>query len=389
VSLAYTLVDLGALGPGGSLGFDLNGRGDVTGLTSVSSTTTHAFLFNVATPFMQDLGTLGGAYSQGRGINDSQQIVGSARVASGAEHATLWNGGVPTDIDPFGGNFSVAEAISDTGQVVGYAINPQSSRRAFLWSAGVAKDLGTLGGPYSDAVDVNRAGEVAGNSYVDDQVIHSFHWSQAQGMHDISLPGGRWSRAMAINESGTIVGEHYNTALQRRPFIWKAATGIVDLHPLWGMLPYDVNYAEEIVGEMPVTTSAYSHAFHWKAGVLTDLNDAITPGSGWELLTASAINRNGQITGRGLVQGRPRAFRLDPKMMGGGGLTRPYKPIWIYQHVVRGQAGGPIIIIGPAPPPPGPWFQLPSGESNLAELRQMLEQVQELLRGLSEEPPQD
>lgn len=43
-----------------------------------------------------------------------------------------------------------------------------------------------------------------------------------------------------------------------------------------------------------------------------DLNSLLPPNSGWTLLTATAINAGGQITGMGLMGGQPRAYRLSP-----------------------------------------------------------------------------
>jgi probable HAF family extracellular repeat protein len=55
-----------------------------------------------------------------------------------------------------------------------------------------------------------------------------------------------------------------------------------------------------------------THAFVWQSGVMTDLNTLIPGDSGWVLQEATGINDNGQIVGVGVVQGRTRAFRLDP-----------------------------------------------------------------------------
>jgi hypothetical protein len=47
-----------------------------------------------------------------------------------------------------------------------------------------------------------------------------------------------------------------------------------------------------------------------------DLKTLLPPGSGWSLLTASAINSHGQITGAGRIGGEVRAYRLSPPGFG-------------------------------------------------------------------------
>jgi hypothetical protein len=67
----------------------------------------------------------------------------------------------------------------------------------------------------------------------------------------------------------------------------------------------------------PTATSNWAnsfwHAFVWRAGVLSDLNDLIGPNSGWDRLQyAYGINELGQITGLGILNGVERAFLLTP-----------------------------------------------------------------------------
>jgi hypothetical protein len=47
-------------------------------------------------------------------------------------------------------------------------------------------------------------------------------------------------------------------------------------------------------------------------GSMHDLNNLIPPGSGWELVEATAINDAGQIAGSGRLGGKMRAFLLTP-----------------------------------------------------------------------------
>src|SRR5207302_8755274 len=48
------------------------------------------------------------------------------------------------------------------------------------------------------------------------------------------------------------------------------------------------------------------------SGKLTDLNDYLRPGFGWELSSATGINDSGQIVGTGIHDGDTHAFLLTP-----------------------------------------------------------------------------
>ena len=73
---------------------------------------------------------------------------------------------------------------------------------------------------------------------------------------------------------------------------------------------YDINNLGQVVG------SSGHPGFLWQDGVMTDLNDLIPPGAGWDIRVARAINDSGQIAGYGYVdlgQGdRTHAFVMTP-----------------------------------------------------------------------------
>ena len=54
------------------------------------------------------------------------------------------------------------------------------------------------------------------------------------------------------------------------------------------------------------------HAFIYKNGVMTDLNNLIDAESGWSLAFAIDINENGQIVGAGNYNGALHAYLLMP-----------------------------------------------------------------------------
>jgi probable HAF family extracellular repeat protein len=65
-----------------------------------------------------------------------------------------------------------------------------------------------------------------------------------------------------------------------------------------------------VVGFSAVANKS-DHAFLYSSGTMQDLNDLITPNSGWTLLDATAINEAGQITGFGSIGGQTHVFLLN------------------------------------------------------------------------------
>jgi probable HAF family extracellular repeat protein len=134
---AYTVTDLGTLGGGFSLGFDINARGQVTGLSHISTFDAHAFVWDPATG-MRDLGTLGGDQSFGNGINANGQVTGSSRLAGTFDtHAFVWDPATGMrDLNDLvapgtGWILEGGSGINDAGQIAGSG-TIGGERHAFL-----------------------------------------------------------------------------------------------------------------------------------------------------------------------------------------------------------------------------------------------------------------
>jgi probable HAF family extracellular repeat protein len=340
---AYAVTDLGTLGGTISRATDVNATGQVVG----SSTTapgqvrgqpgTHAFLWDGRS--MLDLGTPGGGpASLSTGLNDAGRVAIVSDTANGERHSFLWGRGASTDLGTLGGTIVEAVRVGPAGQVVGGATTvpgqrfDQAGTHAFLWERGAMRDLGTYpGGPMSRALGVNAAGQVVGIARTAGGDLRATLWERGT-MTDLgTLPGFTASRALRINEAGQVAGWAENAGGPitgpSRAYLFGGGA-MTDLGTLGGTnsFAYGLNNRGQVVGISTtapgqVPMEAGTHAFLWERGRMTDLNELLAPGSGWELTFAFGINDAGQIAGSGLVDGREHAFLLTPS--GAAGTVPP------------------------------------------------------------------
>lgn len=127
-------------------------------------------------------------------------------------------------------------------------------------------------------------------------------------MIDLGTPTGTsQSAAIAINDDGLIL-----VGAGTRGFLYIRGV-FTDLGTLGGTTTYvsGINSRGQVVGTSTIADGT-DHAFLYRDGTITDLNDYVAPGSGWVLEGAGAINDHGQIVGNGTLNGNFDAFLLTP-----------------------------------------------------------------------------
>jgi probable HAF family extracellular repeat protein len=323
----YTVTDLGILRRDtASASIGMNSFGQIVGCSDTSTTyypcsglnPGHAFLWKSKTG-MKDLGALhGDDTSGGVGINDSDEVVGFSKNSQNVYHAFLWTkktGMIALRKLP-GGTTNSASSINASGLIVGASDfrGSNGNQHAVLWTAdGKIQDLGTLpGAPSAQGGGINSHDEVCGNSSSSGQLA-GFTWTKAHGMKALRGFSGGGTVAFLINDSGIVVGNAMTSSF-RHPVLWNRAGQIRDLGTLPGGFgtAFGVNDLNQVVG-YSTTASNDPHAFIWSAkSGIQDLNDLIPANSGWVLVWASAINKAGQITGWGIVNGENHAYLLTP-----------------------------------------------------------------------------
>jgi uncharacterized membrane protein len=239
------------------------------------------------------------------GVNDSGVVVGQSYAGARNDHAFAYTSGyhpgpAPNwsvsmqDLDTMGGNNSLALGVNAAGVVVGQADDANWGSRAFV---GFPRgDLGTLGGRDSIAYAINERNQVVGAADLaaapgatlpgappGSGNVHAFMYQNSR-MGDLgTLPGYANSVAVGINNAGQVIGYATNT----RPYL----SHLASRDPL-----------------------GIAEPFLYQNGVMTNLNDALPPNSGWLLQSALAINDLGQIVGVGTHDGQTEGYVLviDP-----------------------------------------------------------------------------
>ncbi len=186
-----------------------------------------------------------------------------------------------------------------------------AASRASAQACGTVQDLGNLSNGPCEVTAMSADGAVIIGTYYDyEQYIpYAFRWTEATGMHDISMPGGgTWATAIS-GDGGTIVGYGKNYLNLDRAFRWTEATGRQDLGTIGGSTANALAVSADgsvIVG-YAANFDGHSHAFRWTSA--TGMQDLGTLGG--SASEATAVSADGSVVvGWSLnVNGEERAFR--------------------------------------------------------------------------------
>jgi probable HAF family extracellular repeat protein len=279
--------------PSGFTAHDINNAGQIVG-----NTRTEAWIWS-------DSGIVNLSASkpgvQVYAINNHGEAAGV--FALGASTAFIYSQGQFRDIGrPAGLNYATPHAINDNDQIAGTAGNfPGDTSRAFLFSSGTMTAIGTFGGDQGDAFGLNNKGTVVGSATLAPPpdsprgVERGFVYRNG-ALAQIQAPGATVGPAYDINETGAIVGgaDFASTGLSQ-PFLY--AGGVLSNlgGPAGGAR--GINNHGAIVGTWGQmdAQSDLTHAFLYRSGTFTDLNNLIVATPGWTVTQAEDINDAGQI----------------------------------------------------------------------------------------------
>ena len=337
--VGYSLTDLGVVKDmQTSEVFAINQWGHVAG-TGYSGLESCAFHYDYLKKFMEDAG---GVNSRGFGISSTNMVVGDSFFGPAMEprsHAAMFSGGVAKDLGVLKGQvYSRANGANAIGQVVGFSgpTRDSSESRAFMWTHQTGmRDIGTLGGPYAQANAINEAGFVTGTAqtWAIFVTTHAFiYQASATGgqMRDLGMLGsGLSSYGMAINGYNHVAGySTFQANSDRFHAFLHDGKRMIDLGSLGAKgtesdvsVALGVNKSDEVVGYtylpgapgMPLQQVAF--LFRPNAGGMIDLNTLLDGAGNYRLISATAINDNGQIVANAVdtQTGSPRAVLLTPK----------------------------------------------------------------------------
>jgi probable HAF family extracellular repeat protein len=228
------LHDLGTLGGADACAVWINQIGQITGASFTNPIVDPSTGLPTLDPFlwvdgkMIDIGTLGGTVGLGFMVNNRGQVIGVSSLAeapgacitgpsSGTPgcHGILWERGILKDLGTLGGDFSIANWINEEGEIVGVASTTgEATVHATLWKNGVITDLGTLPGDCaSQAFAINSKGKIVGQSFpCDSSPPRAVVWERKGTVHDLNAlvkqgSGLELTDPKIINDAGDIVLE--------------------------------------------------------------------------------------------------------------------------------------------------------------------------------------
>jgi probable HAF family extracellular repeat protein len=227
--------------PGTAFGLDINDAGVIAGWTQNGAGGIRGF--RAAGTAAVILDTLPGTFqvdgfTRAVAINASGQIVGEAVPATGYVHAVLWNASnAILDLGTLGGNSSTAIDINDAGQVIGSSLlADNSTTHFFLWSSATGmQDISPLLGGATSILAINSSGQIAGTMATNGG-SHAFLYTPGSGVRDLGTLGGTSSSPTGLNNLGQVVGSSTTAGGATHSFLWTSADGMEDITAKTGVV---------------------------------------------------------------------------------------------------------------------------------------------------------
>jgi len=339
----YSIINLGTLGGTASVANAINQRGEVVGWAQDAAGLKQAFVWRDGT--MSGLGFLGPyTASMANAINNHGVITGVASNSPTNHLAFVYDNNVMTSIGTLGGSASAGQGINDRMEIIGWSqasnnVPDASDPQTFFWISNQMHRIRSFHFYSScEGKGVNQSGTVVGvtAAWTPNLLWWGYVWNDSNGNHTYEFGemkllgtfGGYYSHANAINDLNQVVGAAQSTQFIYRAFLVTQTGGMwkhpppeeliftnalmQDLGSLGGPEAYSeafsINNKGIVVGTSASTNGL--HAFIWRYGVMTDLNDLLPANSGWTLQRATGINDREEIVGFGTYEGQTRAFMM-------------------------------------------------------------------------------
>lgn len=256
------------------------------------------------------LASIGGAHSAAMAINNNNAMTGWGDLSTAGEEDIAWfQGSTASDAGSLGfwnntAGFPKAvrgTGINDSGDIVGVAIDSSLKDHAVIHTGLFTSDLG-IAGDSSFAMDINNNRQITGGAF--DSTGESAFLYPLGGPVTFIGPG----YGAAINNLGDVaIVNGAGSSLYKGG----VSTPIPLLAGATSMVAADINDDDVVVGLVDIP-GGNTRGFIFANGVTKNMNALIDPASGWGIISASSINKPGQIVGFAMYKGQRHAYLLTP-----------------------------------------------------------------------------
>ena len=338
----YTVRPIGSFSSG-IVPRDINNHGQIVGFINAPSAVTRAVMYDPIQGVV-DLGALAGWPSAAAyGINDAGQVVGSSwpSVIARPGRAFLFSPGTGMlDLGEISGPTSEAICIDDHGNIGGsadaFTFTPVAMFRPAGGPLTVANGLGGV----VDAI-ANTGWVVGGGAF----------WDPSGTVTALPpSPATPLRRARAVNDYGQIAGTMANASgTPKYAFRFDQGSGqLTNLGSTgrWGGVT-DIDSRGTVVGARNSSRQTDADALiSFAGGAMQRIDNLLVPGSGWDILTITAMNDSGQMVGIA-------RFQFGGKV---GVIIEPLTPVSATSVPIGQSCGGqPVLFRATLPILGTPW----------------------------------